>query len=812
MTDLTATGSVETDGDVDQLIRALRTHAGIREVGITFPVDYAPIDTMALMDVIFSMPSVHTVYLAHARLLPPPEDVDASTYVRREPHALRKVTFDECAISMRGLDYLSRGRCGITEIGTLVFHDCTSISRDQTLGREDVPLGTPAFSVQSAHLFRGGLLMAKLFVNWIGHFPVQHVDVSTTDKMSQWLAGARLEHTTSLVISLNGEAPRRGRGGLAGPVEPSLASVDFDNGPALAEAIATAPRLEALTLDFNGNYLSDTTAAAIGRIQLTDLSVVMCRVTPAQLAVMLAGKNQLRSLILHDNPLTSTACSVLLDAISVNYGLRDLDISNAQLSRECADRIAQAVLRSTAVTSFTINTRADATSDELDFFSAMDTDNDERINDHLRANEFRRSIDGRARVDMSMVCVLVSGSLQAEAIRRLGGNDALVSVDVETRILSGLCTAGIQFGAACKRRGDMAIAQRYEDERTSRAWWIERGRRPEPYGELVDVIRQTVEGTVASARGSNASRGANDEPLLVTYAVDADFRVDLPGAIRVMAVCPRELDNFLASAHATPAGSWPLVIACASPPTAAQMRRASALFPRWVIVQLGNLRGEVLRQRQSMSARVVDALYSLAILRDGQTYLPSGYLAHLASDYDEDARPDCPCILPLPDGGVITRLPTFLAELRRVFASRPELTRALPARRYTSSWFENNVLSMTDAVSVFQYAIDDPRVPAEEAVAVMTKFCCIFPVDARRAVYPKFANVPAVLYRMQARLLQYPGVNGATMRHNGIIDVKITHDSRVTFLTVSCAGCDMRIASDQGLSGQLAAALERFLR
>jgi hypothetical protein len=119
-------------------------------------------------------------------------------------------------------------------------------------------------------------------------------------------------------------------------------------------------------------------------------------------------------------------------------------------------------------------------------------------------------------------------------------------------------------------------------------------------------------------------------------------------------------------------------------------------------------------------------------------------------------------------------MPAVLEALRKTFALPALLARIVNrVGRVRTDWFHSGVLPAAAIVDVFNHVLelddDQAKALAKEAVRILTTFDVIFPVDRKRAVFPKFRGVPPIMYRALAYLLSHNTVHVLSLNDAGSI-------------------------------------------
>ena len=335
---------------------------------------------------------------------------------------------------------------------------------------------------------------------------------------------------------------------------------------------------------------------------------------------------------------------------------------------------------------------------------------------------------------------------------------------------------------------------------------------------------------------SRAVRSPVADPMIVPYAISGRPGDVFGPCIRVHALHvgdrgafqhlrDADTDVYRTSILAAPArmreqvrDATPLeIVVTDAEPDAAFKRRFLEVCPEMTWVPLEGLRAEILAQyRRVRRPRVPvrDALCALAAVHAPRRALSAAALAALCADVAPGARPlPCPYVYPLPGGGAVPRLPEALRALRDIFSKPVLLARVIPgARSVPSDWARTSILPDTVILRVFNHVMEGEEVPADDAVRLMTAFGVVFPVDGRRAVFPKFRHLAPALYRALAYLAGLPNVYNASVDADGRIAFSAVGADRAHLaLSARLDGSRVVVAADDERGRFLAGDLTRRL-
>jgi hypothetical protein len=218
-------------------------------------------------------------------------------------------------------------------------------------------------------------------------------------------------------------------------------------------------------------------------------------------------------------------------------------------------------------------------------------------------------------------------------------------------------------------------------------------------------------------------------------------------------------------------------------PDAAFKRRFLEVCPEMTWVPLGDLRAEILAQHRRIRrprVPVRNALCTLAAVHAPRRALSAAEVAAVCADVAPGGGLlPCPYVYPLPGGGAVPRLPEALRALRDIFSKPVLLARIIPgARSVPSDWARTSVLPDTIILRVFHRVMESEEIPADDAVRLMTAFGVVFPVDGRRAVFPKFRHLSPALYRALAYLTGVPNVYNTSIGADGKIAFSVVAKDR----------------------------------
>jgi len=556
------------------------------------------------------------------------------------------------------------------------------------------------------------------------------LSVETDAPVCEWLPDLRIGGLEVLKI-VKGRAGKR-------------FEVEDDNGVVLPSVIRGIPGLAELHLTNLSGQLSAQTLSAIGEKPLRALTLRRCNLTDEAFRICVPPQRGLTMLDVSINRLTCDSVAALRGVISNNPLLRVLDISVSYLTQSCLDLVVDALLYHPSISVFRATFRTPDGSIWI-----TNTYHRPDLEHKMAVNGLNVKIDGKMTVQIATPSAFITGPLREKVHAALGGSNALTPIALESYI------CGLLQGA-----GERMATQNPPD------WWGLSRRDESSFADLREIIRQAPDKTTPAPATPAAPRnpGAN----WVTYVVEAvppkRTGIDL---YHIATVAGGALDAFIHGYDPASAEGYPVILVSEDEPTRKQRNDwDNKIRAQSAIVSVSSLPHALSDLRASV--RVVDLLFTLAVLRYGALYISPQQLAAIAEEYDPTAiLVNCGCFWQMPSGCVIARLPTLLENLRDLFASRLHIARSLRNRPGGARWYEDGCISPEAAAAVFNYALGTNQVPPEESLGFMAMFGIIFPVDQRRVVFPKFRRVPAVAYRVYACILGRPGVLAPQMDESG---------------------------------------------
>ena len=754
---------VKTPESFTTLMSDMQQCASLRRIRIFFG-DYTVRHTkmFELFMAFAAIPTLEDIFIRDMHVVNTDYEIPAP---RRYPRAKPlDIAFSNCTFDFAALQMVMRVYLKITDVGALLFAHC----KFTQINRKEIPDDAPGEFTILRELRMSGVL--------------------DYDECTAILGMCKTISIKDLAMDINWPFTAAPDGPRYGDIESlSIYSGSYSSRvPAhylgIAEIIRAAHKLFSIRLFLDKTLLHPEIAAAIADRQLEKMLFYRGEITDDLLRVMLQPQQNLLELEIYANALPCSAGEIVHDVVANNNRLEVLRVLGCGIMKACSDLIKPAVLASTSILSFEVDTQLP---NHFTYGQRYGDRNTPDILRHLFMNQLRTQ-----QKHVQIVSVLVSGPLQDTVASHLDHEYPSASVMVERELKYGMnfldCIDSISSVDLVEL---MDIAKRVYVN-----FLNDRGNAP----------------GYADRRKRRPSR-----TVLVVYTVDDKTSVDMHNAVRVVTVLPDGVDAFLDSAESRVAGPAPTVVVVKAPLTPAQSARAAALLPGTRVVPMETVRAEVCDAARNPTVRMNDLFYSLAVIRAGQPALTVDEIDLLKEEYEPSAGQDGkPCIWPLRDGGVITRLPAFLQDLWDIFSNPVQRVRAFGRAPRNTKWHEQGWLYNEDAYSVFAFTLGTQRVPMDEALDIMTTFCVLCRIDERRVVYPKVNSMPRVMYRALARLLAEPWIYNQQMQEDGAIHFTAMRDNQSTKMVAAYSDDGVEIfAEDAGPSANiLAAELTKILQ
>ena len=722
-----ASAKAFTEAEMDLLIRTLPSTPEITDLDVFFRYS-APRMAKILYQVARIVP-LTAVTIYNASFTYNAEDV--RLVLQAPPVGAKersRIVFNKCWFDSIFLRVFLGALTGCIRPSVLWFVDCKI--RESTHSVPNIPVYRYRADEIRVH---GGEKFIRAVLSSCANIFSTTLSVEPDAPVCQWLPDLRIGGLE--VLKIVKDHAGGGRFGVAD-----------DDGVVLPSAIRGISGLAELHLTNLTRQLSPQTLSAIGEKPLRALTLRRCNLTDEEFRVCVLPQRGLTMLDVSINHLRCDSVAALREVISNNPLLRGLDISGNFFTQPCLDLVVDALLRHPSISAFM------ATFGTPGGVWISNTYRRPDLEHKMAANGLNVKIDGKMTVQIATPSAFITGPLRERVHAALGGSSALTPVALEGYI------CGLLQGA-----GERMATQSPPD------WWGLSRRDESSFADLREIIRQAPDQTTPAPATPAAPRhpGAN----WVTYVVEAvppkRAGIDL---YHIATVAGGALDAFIHGYDPASAAGYPVILVSEDEPTRKQrIDWDNKLRTQSAIVSVSSLPHALSDLRAGV--RVVDLLFTLAVLRYGAMYISPQQLAAIAEEYDPTAiLVNCGCFWQMPSGCVIARLPTLLENLRDLFASRLHIARSLRSRPGDARWYEDGCIFPEAAAAVFNYALGTSQVPPEEALGFMAMFGIIFPVDPRRVVFPKFRRVPAVAYRVYAWILGRPGVLAPQMdESSGVI-------------------------------------------
>lgn len=501
---------------------------------------------------------------------------------------------------------------------------------------------------------------------------------------------------------------------------------DANSANVLAEAVR---RARALTkVRFYGDStareaFSDVVASAIGARARTRISVAnFAPISPETFGAMVSQQTTLTELKIENVEQIGVFVKLLVAVIQNNPLLEDLELLYPSTERAYPTvwdqpALVHALLQHRRIFHFMVGTPPANVLAHLE--NNRQTSN---VKNALAANAG----------DLRLVPVLVTGALRDSVCTQLNGPVAPTAASIEAHVARAIVAANPDERGVLSKLSEIV-----------------------PLG---DAFREAL----------RAERLPST--VVVAYATSVIPPAGFPGGVHVFA--PRAKDRHAFEEMAmTTTSFFEHNVLVSDEPYRVSMRGASHATP-------AALRAEIVARHAQVPRapmRLRDQMCLLAVVRAPKDVLSAAEVAEICAEFGSDARlPPNPYTYTLPDGGVIPRMPAVLEALRKTFALPALLARIVNrVGRVRTDWFHSGVLPAAAIVDVFNHVLelddDQAKALAKEAVRILTTFDVIFPVDRKRAVFPKFRGVPPIMYRALAYLLSHNTVHVLSLNDAGSI-------------------------------------------